>query len=459
MKTLVCMRLGAHTLLAIFLGSCSFGGRFADDAIDFNKTVEKATNAQILLNALRAKDRKPMHFSTFSQLRGGHTISSTGGLSFSLPFGPDAANAYTVSPSLNVTRSTSPTFDMIPSDSQEFHQGILQPIKMDTLAFYWEQRWPPELLLHLFIHKVKVEVYEKVKGKVSPKKVEGKDDEFENAPDHSDLEDFEKFKKWVENIMDEGLIVGSKKEGRGIGPILARDEVSDLKRLVGVETGKLRLIALSCPTKDVGTTTTPQAGGPTAPVKRTILGYRLFNVTESAAFCFGECEDPKLEELKEEECAKGLQGATISGTAGTEVPAPGGPQILTSLKSEKVNAKEYVKKYAIHLRSVQGILYHLGELVRAREEKGTKVEVRYGHGKWKKEWGKRPLFRLESVASLSAGDSPLAVEYDGKVYMVPADDKESGLTKTAMSLVVQLLGLNKTGKELPKTTAVEVVGR
>ena len=463
MKTLVCVRLAAYISMAIILTSCSFGGRFAYDAIDYNKAVEKAANAQILLNALRARDRKPMHFSTISQLRGGHTISSTGGLSFSIPFGAlgDAASAYTVSPSVSLTRSTSPSFDVAVSDTQEFHQGILQPVKMDTLEFYWQQRWPPALLLHLFIHRVeKIEECKKAqedenlnkKKKIADaartkddatktpeekeaeryvkqyakreaeKKAKGceKTNEYENAPEY---DSFVCFSAWVEEMMDEGLVVRRKEEGTGIGPILERWEVSDLKRLVGVQTAKLSLIKLDN------------------------SKYRLCEIERSADFCLGKCEGPTVKE----QCEK--EEPTTAAIPGTRI-----------LVNPKLPGKDYKieTKYKIHLRSVQGILYHLGELVRAWDAKEPKkqrqVHVEYGHGP-RSDWKDVPLFRLEPVASFSAGDSPLAVEYEGKVYMVPPDDKESGLTETAMSLVAQLLGLNKTGKELPKTTAVEVVGR
>ncbi len=557
MKTLVCMRLAAYTLLAIFLGSCSFGGRFAYDAIDFNKTVEKAANAQILLNALRASDRKPMHFSTISQLRGGHNISSTGGLSFSIPFGADAASAYTVSPSLSLTRSTSPSFDVGVLDTQEFHQGILQPTKMDTLEFYWQQRWPPELLLHLFIHKVEKieeckiqedeklnkakkmadaaktkveeqktkeekeaeqyvkkedEKLDKVKKtadaaktkaeaqktkeekeaeqyvkKEEDKKTEGcnaakktqedekldkakkmadaaktkdeaqktdkekeaeeymkreedkknaycgeaKQDEYkkeygykkeyevyENAPEYRS---FICFRAWVEERMWEGLVVGRKQNGTGIGPKLLLDGTADLKRLVGVQAAKLGLIK-------VGDSQ-----------------YRLCEVETKAAFCFGKCKsETAVKQCAEEEPTS----AAILGIENLAEPEKGEPK------------KDYIIEttYKIHLRSVQGMLYHLGELVRAWETGIRKVEVKSGHGP-RRGWKETPLFRLKPVSSFSAGDSPLAVEYEGTVYMVPVDDQESGLSNSAMSLVVQLLGLNKTGKELPKTTAVEVVGR
>ena len=61
-------------------------------------------------------------------------------------------------------------------------------------------------------------------------------------------------------------------------------------------------------------------------------------------------------------------------------------------------------------------------------------------------------------------DTPIiGVEYNGQWYYVPKDKKVGNIkinsrTKTVLALVLQLLGLHKSSKELPTTTAVETVG-
>ena len=98
-------------VMPVFLLACSSNEKIAADAIGYNRVVEKAANSQVLYNILRARDRKPMHFTSLSQLRGSYTVSSTGALSLQVPFGGDAINNFPLTPSLSVQGMELPLFD------------------------------------------------------------------------------------------------------------------------------------------------------------------------------------------------------------------------------------------------------------------------------------------------------------------------------------------------------------
>ncbi len=111
MKIQLAARLLSAALLCAVLAACSFDGRIADHAVKYNKTVEEANNSLLLLNILRARDRRPMHFTAISQLRGSLSQSSTGSLGLQIPLGGDASNTFPLTPSLSFSQSTSPGFE------------------------------------------------------------------------------------------------------------------------------------------------------------------------------------------------------------------------------------------------------------------------------------------------------------------------------------------------------------
>ena len=147
-------------LISAALAACSLNERIADHAVDYNKTVEEANNSLLLLNILRAKDRQPMHFTALTSVLGRLTFKTTESLSLRIPFGnpfvTDAASTIQLTPSLDVSQTSSPSFTVNTLDKQEFMRGILTPIDISVFEFYWHQRWPPEVLLHLFIHDVDI---------------------------------------------------------------------------------------------------------------------------------------------------------------------------------------------------------------------------------------------------------------------------------------------------------------
>ena len=450
-------------MLAALMAVLSLAGcarlEIADHAVDYNKTVEEARNSLLLLNILRAKDRLPMHFTAFSQLRGSLTLKSTGSLSLQIPFGGDASNTFPLTPSLELSQTSSPSFDVAILGSKEFMSGILSPIEKSTLKFYLDQRWPSEVLLHLFIHKVTVtyKPWEKnttypegwkilangliwtspaatsgnTSGKTEPKW--GADagntvqdngftwtayaqTEIVNAPNSEQPEGFENFQKWIAKFRKK-LRFGTSKSGRPIGADLELKGQAVLEHLVEAEKAELSLVKI-----------------PEKP-----RYYRLCKITTSVILCFGEC--PKSDPKKD--CRDGTdeESATLDD------------RTVKVAKVAKVAGKPEQPEQTAHLRSVQGILYYLGEVLRYKEDSNKDVIIDEAIGKPKK------LFDLTTKKEDVDPDTPvISVDYNNRTWYVPTKDKKDGRTKTVLALVLQLLGLHKESKELPTTTAVETVG-
>ena len=167
-------------------------------------------------------------------------------------------------------------------------------------------------------------------------------------------------------------------------------------------------------------------------------------------------------------------------------PETGGVELEFDLQDE-LTGEMTVAAGAV-LRSPQGVLYYLGEVARVWNEDTKKVVaerrlplIHVDHGSEKpfqcpEEQGETcvPLF-LAREPSNGCDDALLRMEYRGRTYIVPeamAETPETpetpqqwganlchpGRSMQSLTLVSQLLSLQKKGEKLPGTALVRVVG-
>lgn len=155
--------INSRAILATFaistapIAACSFNEQIADHAVEYNESLAQVHNSSLLLNALRAKDRSPMHFTGLSEFNGSYVEEANGQVSAEIPLGGDADSVFPISPSVRLVQRSNPTFTMGVLDSKSFITGILSPIKMKTVKFYVDQGWPFPVLFYSFIQKVEIE--------------------------------------------------------------------------------------------------------------------------------------------------------------------------------------------------------------------------------------------------------------------------------------------------------------
>lgn len=140
------LRLIALAMMLV-LGGCAITQSTEDIVLDYNKSFAATRNEMLLLNVLRSAAREPMQFSTMGQVQG--TIGNGGQLT--IPFNNLVGGANVISPSLQITDSVNPQVSIIPLASKEFAEGILRPIKTETLQLFMHNGWDPEFLLPLVI--------------------------------------------------------------------------------------------------------------------------------------------------------------------------------------------------------------------------------------------------------------------------------------------------------------------
>ncbi len=190
---------------------------------EYNMVAEATGNRMLLLNIIRASQRRPMYFTTFGKLTGNITYAfGTGGLS--VPFGAIGSGAngsYSVTPS--ATYTSSPLFDMAVLDTKEFMCGVMKPVSMATIEYYWSQGWSKDLLLHLFIRRIDIN---------SPG-----EKPYENYP-----EDWGEFRRFQDEIRTAkwDIVPDPNRESRRVGTVDAK-QAARLKDLIEVQKAGLAL--------------------------------------------------------------------------------------------------------------------------------------------------------------------------------------------------------------------------
>ncbi|MDP6706918.1 MAG: hypothetical protein QF893_11295 [Alphaproteobacteria bacterium] len=427
---------GPVVCLSILLGlnACAFQEQISDHAVQYNKAVEEAHNAQMILNILRASDRRPMHFTAVTKVLGRLTLTTAGGIGITIPFGGDAASTFPLSPEFSVTQQSSPSFDVGVLDKQDFMRGILLPIETSTFQFYWNNRWPPEVLIYT--------LFDRVVGDFCN---DGEEKDCVNSPPDlnrrgrkKDSKDraFDRFQEWVKKNRSK-ITIRTKISGTPIGPSVDFSRAENLNAFIKVIESEKTLTIFEDPLVSTR--------------------QRLCEVSKSLHFVVGPfdqdsavemCVEKVEEAVEDKEKALMKEAKKEKGESVEMIPAIKQAIPVRPDEPEKQGQPELrvaEKKGSIHLHSVQSVLYYLGEAYR------NEMRIRSGPDK------SYPLFALTEDPDLAA-KPVIRAEYNGKTYYVPAGD-EGGRTLTVLALLNQIMGLHKKSEELPVTRAVETVGQ
>lgn len=419
------MRLGevACAVVSVALGACSLHQNVGDSAVDYNKSYETSNNGIILLNVLRAKDRLPMHFSTLSKVSGKLNYTVQSQLQF--PFGQNlSANGgwfNQFQSFLNVQGG--PNYDISTENTKEFMQGILSPADMDKLAYYWQQGWPRSLLLHMFLQSVEKKCEDAASGTKSVTHYNNGD--FAGSPDDRGRFKYKPYKDFADLIhgwiATDKMRVEAESNFTPIGPPL---EKGALQALLGkpeaLAAARKEGIVLACRTPAARGGQETDCGAATAEGAKI---FRLGRYERRFVVTLGE----RTYRIKEEPSGKVAQMQAFG-------PKPG------------VKSSGPVCRFELSFRSVQGMIYYLGEIARAQESNGFRNDVVFTAPGV-------PLFVLRK----GTGDTSKAVadvSYRGDHFSVPLDVK----TRSAQvfALIDQLFGLSRKADTLQATPTVRV---
>jgi len=136
---------------ALALAGCAIVDQYSGRATVYNLESEQAHDQGLLLNIVRASQRRPRQFTIVQQIIGTATAEGSANLMF--PFGPH--NGLSASSGMfTATASGGPQFQIAPLETNEFFAGILQPISAQLIDLYVHGEFPHDLLFNLFIEKI-----------------------------------------------------------------------------------------------------------------------------------------------------------------------------------------------------------------------------------------------------------------------------------------------------------------
>lgn len=516
----VARALGVVCLMSTLVG-CSFpSDYFGNRAIEYNREAEDATLSAMLLNIIRASQRRPMQFTGLQSVTG--TSSTSGSISGSdqkahttpyliPPATSVVSRVLTTAGSGTATISGGPTFTVPVLDTQEFYQGILTPIPLSVIDFYLEEGFPPELLADLFVLNIEVTRIDN-----------GSCQHFVFRNNVSDDLQFGQFQAMVDYLVASGFIAERISRTTPYGPAIPLPRASDAARAVDAyahaaqagldfkkdkKTGKYNLEKKSSELR----TCFSYKGGVYPPWlaahdKSIFCGNFQQKSAQAGQGAAGpECTPGKKLAANKSESTGG-SGVEPGITAHGESEFRGialAPQVLQrmqalqdALRTEQTPSDAIfpVRAFAnahismkFHTRSTEGILYYLGEVVRrelAPERDGKRVmqaKVGLNYGTYPREdcvgqpaiadiTPLTPAYTLDAMIPVrcenifvvnegpSLGNNVVSVSYNGAIYSIPHDRENGGRSSQVTELVKQVLNLNTSAKQLPSTTVISVVG-
>lgn len=395
--------------IASLLPGCSLSPIISSDSTDYNHTIEQVSNSSLVINILRGRDQAPLYFPDLSQVRG--SLEASASLEASLPWGPrfgaDTRRSFQGGP---VSISTNPSFDIAPNNTKQFYQGLLNPISQN-LFFYFLDRYrgigTSRYVFYLLVDSIDV-----IRNGRPTKTITWREDDFNNRLD-----------RWFrDRTGDVGpRIVPLRTNPKALGPPVKADADSILK----AEAAGLDVRAVGSDRIQIQRKTSnlvlcmPEDGGyvPVRVVANSTVGG------QSGELSYDE-EDRRL---RNEACSRNI-GLGTSAADGVE--------------------------YAIRLRSVEQVFYFLGNLVNPASRYRLRQDPPY------RDCPLIPFYILEQQEE----HTRLSVVYQGRTYYISNIQRIDNCgrrdnTLTVLSIVNDLLNLNRDANDLPTTRAVQVVNR
>jgi hypothetical protein len=484
----VAWALGA--LGATALSGCAFGGHTARMAVDYNDFVAQTTNRQTVINVLRASHREPMHFTSFSEVVG--TIRGTGTVGTTTAINGDSSSrtqtstntanstaaganggaitntltdlategATNVTPNLALTVVTGTDFKVAANTTDEFYKGILNPISPAVLVSYLRQGFPADLLSHLAIGRL--EFRARVVDLSGTEQIVDLAT-YENNPDNPNkIKDFDaaiqcRTLDYNPVPFDKAPIEAATLSAFGpLTPDL-------LNRVESIKDGKGGIVyrlsfpkrtdfslALSKPNEGRCDRTRPA-------LKRQFEAWTMQKGLHPRTPAEAQASQPAT--------ARGIEGK-LSAFGRSYPWRDDEDRTRISSSTVQLGGDDYFTSQLpmgyrgdliidVTLRSVEGMIYYLGEYIRV-----DTAPVKLKSSQCGPEIYCVPIIRVRPKAEIPESERFVEVDYRGATYAAPISglkvDAIHGRSSQTVSLIQQLLNLNRSAKDMPSTPLVRV---
>ena len=380
--------------ITLLVGACSLAPVIEDNSNDYGTTIEHVANTSLVTNVLRGRDGAPLYFPDLSQVRGlmNASVSTQSTIPWLLPkTGSSLAGPFSA--------STTPSFDIAPSNTKQFYLGILNPISQNVFSYFVERargygtfQW----IFHLLVSNI--EVVEPGRPAIV---YSWNETEFVEIAD-----------RWFSSGHDP-KVISIRGSSKTFGPPM---EV-DAKAVVQASTAGLEVVAAPD-----GKMQFQKSGGSTSVICfHDGTGYSAISI---------------------------LQNSVVKGPAGEPEPS------LSDRSARACRGPISRRHYSLHLRSVEQIFNYLGLLVFA-QEKGLLIRQPGQH------YAGCP--RIPFVLGRTPTDHVrFSVSYRGAIYYVSDTNHrlECGAidnTLPILAVLNDLLNINRDANEIPTTKAVQSI--
>jgi hypothetical protein len=492
------MRLPIVAAMCLVLFGCGApSSLIKSETLAFDDIIEDTTNKLLLLNVLRARDKAPLHFADIPSIR--ESIQQTASFSSLNFIGPRLPTAVKDSLTLGGNIQSSPSFEVTHLQSKDFNTGIASPIDPKFVKYWLDRGLDRRIVLLMFFSSAELVETRTERGPKtairitnSPREaidlVRARAEPVASDPSRCDVQsDFERYLRLINNLTT--FFAHTYKERRLIASGLKFDLSRDSKVLQDFATmdpSKAQLIF------DRGTS-----------------AYNLYAISNEpkTAFCFFEGDRPagsaqpeamsmgtaaanrnncfqNIVDIAPEDSTRPQLNETPAFFPGvTRVPRPSlycgiFNRFMGVEPSDKKG--EYPKlELRLHLRSVGEIFQFLGDLLYYQEElhrlnemgiapETLNTPVTFGYCKLKQEPGCDDVFlRLDDDAC----NARFGLVYRDRPYFVANHDAapaslqncQPGFvarrdhTLEILSVLHQLVGLNKSAADIRATPFVQVV--
>ncbi|MBV9240734.1 MAG: hypothetical protein JO314_01895 [Acidobacteria bacterium] len=447
---------GVLGTLAVLLGACAVVDQYSGRAVVYNLQAEQAQEQALLLNIVRASLRRPMQFTGLQSITGTASASASIGPSGSSTKNDPFVSAFHLIPPSSSTIisgvvtntlggsasvSGGPTFSVPVLDTQEFYRGFLTPVSGQLLDLYLQYGYPRDVLFNVTIEKI---IIKRLDGECGPEvHLPQCEITIRNyVPEDVSLELFQ------------GILGYLIRLGLNTEPIAAASEKSQ-KSAADTQSDAPRPFGFCFSPKDPATYREINrhvlCGHPAASLelKASEIGRRslITGVPLRKAFVdqlYLESVAPRLEGEEADVRAKGFR----------DLRAFGGKRVSISF----------------YTRSIEGILYYLGEIVRrsTHPEPGQsvrRVQVRVGPPQNPFPLKSCPFegtidgYRCTDLFVVEEGGidpNGISVDYGGVSYSISSNTSGSW-TMPVFDVVKQLQAVNTSAKQLPASNLISVL--
>jgi hypothetical protein len=157
-------RFACGAFFSLSLAGCGYSPVIVGDTLSYNVAVADSTNQMLLLNIVRTSQRKPTYYTRLEGNTETVGISSSNTLSLPLSHAkalnsPAAAGVYAsktvnisaITAALGLTPTDSSLLNLQTLDDQKYQYGMMSIVDNPTIQFFWNEGIQKDLLLLLFV--------------------------------------------------------------------------------------------------------------------------------------------------------------------------------------------------------------------------------------------------------------------------------------------------------------------